>query len=285
MTHRFNRAVLLLAALAATTIYSSCKDNEDNNVAISHYLVSTNQIINKYFKPKKLNINTEDKIIHIEWLHNENAWSGSLDDYSIKNDYNQEYAEHYYFLDEKGIQKYLTVKKRAEEEVFIDENDIINPYKGYAIFYGDTVHKTRHSSLYEGELNACVLPITGIDVISLNDYDDKHPKGSSVNDIMEIDTYHNVYGYLHETDNNGIPRYKTQDEFGIMPYYVINKIVSLSTIPDNPLQMVADRINLQFISEPAAPGTYEFTVKFTFGPDPLSGETVDIAPAKVSIDF
>ena len=40
-----------------------------------------------------------------------------------------------------------------------------------------------------------------------------------------------------------------------------------------------------FDHEPTTPGTYEFTVKFTFGPDPLTGETVDIAPAKVSIEF
>jgi len=97
--------------------------------------------------------------------------------------------------------------------------------------------------------------------------------------------FHNLYNVLHKKDGDKLAYYgKTEHDLYNDDNRIIEKL-PLSSIPEKPLLMMSNQFEIAFDHTPSAPGTYEFTVKFTFGPDPLSGETVDIAPAKVSIEF
>jgi hypothetical protein len=42
---------------------------------------------------------------------------------------------------------------------------------------------------------------------------------------------------------------------------------------------------MKFQSQPSESGTYEFTIKFSFGAEPITEKTVDVAPEKIKISF
>lgn len=165
--------------------------------------------------------------------------------------------------------------------IMLDPNDIISPYKEYANYYGDTCHLTHpeHVIIPNWVENACILPLIAIDVVCDKNFDDNHPTGSSLNDILYYSQSFNTYDYLKNKEFQG--------EKGGWARGSVKRFEPclLSQLPDNPVYMMESQYRLTFDHTPTAPGTYEFTVKFTFGPDPLSGETVDIAPTKVSIEF
>ncbi len=291
MTHKFNRAVLLLAALMATSSILSCEDDnkEEPEQNDDLYFVTSNNIAHNYFKPKKANIFTYHGCIIGDWYSNEKApyenryrdvYNGYLDRVDT-DDFAEEYAKHYFFLDEKGIKKY-TSANRKNNRVIIDKNDLISPYKEYADYYGDTTHLKDHKGVFMGISsieNVCVLPLTAIDVTCNKEFDNNHPAGSSLNDIIYYKQSLELYEYLKNKKYQG-------EEFD-SPICSIQDFNprKLNTLPDNPVYLMESKISLTFDHKPSASGTYEFTVKFTFGADPLTGETVEIAPATVSIDF
>ena len=304
MTNKFNRAVLLLAALSASVLFNACKDDEcekAKTVSDDNYLVSSFNIMGNYFKPKMATIYTKNKTILGDWYANDKiALKDKVDldlagGKSVYADYNQEYAEHYPFLSENGIKKYLNILETTPDTiewvndvvggsakmVMLDQNDILSPYKEYAEYYGDTCHLTNHESftLPTWTNNACVLPLIAIDVVCDKNFDENHPAGSSLNDILFYDQTLNTYDYLKNKEYQGeVLRWGRGSAQNFEPRI-------LSQIPDNPVYLMESAFEILFDHEPTAPGTYEFTVKFTFGEDPLTGETVDIAPAKVSIEF
>ncbi len=293
MTHKINRAVLLLAAIVATSLFNSCNDeNKDiSKDSDDLYMVTTNNIAHNYFKPKKTYIFAYHGRIIGDWYSNEKAtynlvyndvYNGHLDG-NQTTDFEEEYAEHYFFLDDAGFKKYIDLNDKANgKKVLIDEKDLISPYKEYAEYYGDTAHLKNHHSVILGiskVFNVCVSPLTAIDVICNKEFDNNHPAGSSLNDILSYKQSLELYEYL-----------KNKQYQGEELYYTIGSIQDfnprkLNTLPDNPVYLMESDFSLIFDHEPTTPGTYEFTVKFTFGADPLTGETVDIAPATVSIDF
>lgn len=298
MKHKLNKVVLLLTVFTTTSVFNSCND-DSKDVKIDNddlYIVTTNNIVDTYFSPKKLNLYTQDKMIIGDWLANEYIGKEYLEtnygtrylDPDDKLDINQVYAKHYYFLDDSAIKKYIDKKTNAlGKEVIIDENDLLSPYKEYAKYFGDTLCISQHSAYgeYYGSI-ACVLPIVGIDVVCNKDFDNNHPFGTPLTDIMKYGWPQNLYGCLHEVDENNKLKYYGKKKFELYAAENSNsKPIQLNSIPEKQLIMEGNKYYLMFDHEPTAPGTYEFTVKFTFGPDPLTGETVDIAPAKVSIEF
>ena len=307
MTHNFNRAVLLLATLTASVLLNACKDDNDINkndhnknktekVGDNLYMVTTYNVVHEYFKPKKAAVYTKDKDIWGNWYANEKISSKDTLFFYETFDSEYDYAEHFFFLDEDGIQKYVKagrfktdpsdidyniLSEKTKNEVMINPKDIISPYKEYAAYYGDTTHLTYHNSgIGATPWNfACVLPVTAIDVVCNKDFDADHPAGSKLNDILYYNQWLQTYEYLKDKNYQGEPIITGK---GSMKMFEPRK---LSEFNSKPLYLMESEYQLTFDHSPSAPGTYEFTVKFTFGEDPLTGETVDIAPAKVSIDF
>ncbi|MCQ2973317.1 MAG: hypothetical protein MJ211_00745 [Bacteroidales bacterium] len=253
------------------------------------YYVTTNNIVDCYFTPKKLNIYvSEDKRIVGDWFASEYLGTENYI-YKEQLDVEQKFTERYYFLDEIDVKKYVDLRnENYGKEILIDKNDIISPFKEYSIYFGDTLCKTDHTSGYYGfgDNPACVLPLIGVDVICDKDFDEKHPAGTLLNDIIKYGWTSNIYNCLHEVDENNNLRFYgkrdlelySYDKFSLEPF-------SITSLPTNPLLMMGSKFYLKFDHEPTNSGTYQFTVKFIFGPDPITGETVDIAPATVSIDF
>ena len=280
MTHILNKVVLLLATLSASVLITGCKDEEQthNTYSLSGYMVSTYSLFHTYYKPKNANIFAHKKAIWGDWYGNENAAYRQIMDRILIDDYEQINADHYFFFTSDVAQKYFDDQLYNPRIVIADENDIISPFKEYAEYYADTTHLNRHY-IWEtdgtGMFDGCVLPLIAIDVVCNKDFDKEHPTGSKLNDILFYNQSLESYLFLQDTTNNGKPS-------SSIPNFNPRK---LSELPEKPVYLMESNFEIFFDHDPTSPGTYEFTVKFTFGPDPLTGETVDIAPAKVSIDF
>ena len=288
MLHKLNRAVLLLAAFATIANFTSCIDRNDNSevggLASARYMVSTNSIVDTYFTPKKLNICALNKAIYGDWFANENIGNTQVE--TNRYDLQQIYAKHHYFINTTNQNKYLNIVSAYNKKVFIDQNDIQSPYKEYAEYFGDTLCLTDHTDYGDNYgFHACVLPVVAIDVVCNKEFDSGHPAGSLLNDIAYLEQYLNYYNCLHQKSGDNLLYYgKTASDL----YYASNFIVEnmpLSYIPGSPILMMESYFKIIFSHQPTVAGTYEFTVKFTFGPDPLTGENVEVEPATVSIDF
>ncbi len=290
MRQKFYQSMLLTAVIASALGCNSCSKSEEDNDVIDYnstpYLVTTNSMADCYFKPKKLNIIADNKRISGNWFANDKY--GESIKLSELMDNDQEYAEHYYFLNDSLFEKYIELKRKdVTKKRFIDDGDMLSPYKEYAEYFGDNIleayHGTEMFDFREGK--CCVLPIVAVDVICDKDFDAEHPAGAKLNDIMAWHGYYNYYDYLHQVDEKGnlVNNGKNSHE-----YYVANsnfEDVPLVDIPKKPLLMAEHAFLLLFTSNPSKSDSYEFTVKITFGPDPLTGETVDVAPAKVVLNL
>ena len=280
MTHKLNKVVLLLTAFASTLYINACNDNDDsiekNNVRVFPYLVTTDNLVESYFKPRKANIYTKEKAIFSDWV---------VDDNTGLNNNKREYAEQYFFLDQDGIDKYISIQNKTNDtigSVMVDKNDIISPYKEFAEYYGDTNNRTIHSGyiIHDGSI-VCALPLVSIDVICNKPFDENHPAGSKLNDILYFEQMLEMYNYFQNKEKKDEITYFGVGRGPIKSF----QPRKLSDITNNPVYLMESYNLISFDHEPVTPGTYEFTVKFTFGADPLTGETVEIAPATVSIDF
>lgn len=279
MIHILNRAVLLLTILLTSSFMVSCEDDSKGWHHDDLYLVTSNQIVDYYFKPKKLFTYSWKTRISGNWFFNNNAGNNEVT-LNEQFDKNQEYAEHYYFLNEDDLQKYKKSGESIDGEILLEDNDIMNPYKDYSLLFEDYGHITDHDYMaINSGIQACVLSVTAIDVICNKDFDQSHPAGSNLNDILKYNQDFDTYTFLHSPENKG------KDIHSGLNWITKFEPRKLSDIPNNPIYMMNRAYEISFDHEPTTPGTYEFTVKFTFGADPLTGETVDIAPATVSIDF
>lgn len=291
MKHKITKAFLLLfAAIVVLSAVSSCQKDGGGKYG-EFYMGTSYNIFQNYYKPKKANLFAwKGNVIVGDWYSNENirysivysdVYNGKLSR-SSTDDYDQEYAEHYFFLDDQGFKKYCEASDDNNKMIMIDPNDIINPYKEYAAYYGDTTHLTHHDGCITGMngiYNACVLPLLAIDVVTNKDFDAEHQAGSKLNDIVFYDQSHATYEYLKNKDYQEEALYWGR---GSCKDFEPRR---LDLIPENPVYLMESDFALRFDHAPATPGTYEFTIKFTFGPDPLSGETVDIEPVTVSMEF
>ena len=313
MTQKLIKTALLLGTLLPILAIASCKDDDEPVIfgdvisesgtvvetssskggedepdalgANSRYIGSTHNVVDYYFSPKKLNICAlqKYKYIYVDWL------GADTESLTYTQDSNQAYSTRYCFISKENVAKYSDAAHVSDGhyDVMIDDADILSPYKEYAAFYGDTICVSKHSNCgINQSLGACVLPLIGIDVVCSQDFDAAHPAGTSLNDVVVIAGMNNTYNCLHEKDENGKLLYSDKSSWEMFDAenYILENI-PLTTIPNNPILMMQSQFGLGFTSEPSSPGIYDFTVKFTFGADPLTGETVDIAPATVSIDF
>ena len=118
-----------------------------------------------------------------------------------------------------------------------------------------------------------------IDVVTNKDFDEGHLAGSKLNDILFYDQSLDRYSYLQDKEYQ---KEKLYSGIGSCKDFEPRR---LGLIPENPVYLMESNFVIRFDHAPTTPGTYEFTIKFTFGPDPLSGETVDIEPVTVSMEF
>ena len=292
MKHKTNTMLILIAAVAIALTFIACnKSNDDGgNDYDDLYMATSYNILQNYYKPKKADLFAwKGNVIVGDWYYNEkkrltyiysDIYGGHLD-YHEAADNAQEYAEHYFFLNEEGFKKYCEASENSNQKIMIDEKDIISPYKEYAAYYGDTTHLKHHDGALTGSsiYNACVLPLLSIDVVTNKDFDADHPAGSKLNDILYYDQSHDTYEYLKNKEYKGEALYWGR---GSCKDFEPRR---LDLIPENPVYLMESEFWITFDHAPATPGTYEFTIKFTFGPDPLSGETVDIEPVTVSMEF
>ncbi len=289
MKRKTHIITLLLFVFAIAMAIVSCNDKEGDSED-DFIPVLTNSIAQNYFKPKKANLFVwEGSTIIGDWYSNEkirfsveysDIYNGYLDR-SQTDDYAQEYAEHYFFLSDDNFKKYKEKSLKSNKKgVMVDDNDIASPYKDYASYYGDTAHLTIHDCYpfdYLGYYNVCAFPLLGIDVVCNKDFDIEHPAGSKVNNILLYYQSLETYSYLQDKTHQG-EDFSNADIKNFKPR-------RLDLIPENPVYLMESEFWIKFGHAPATPGTYEFTIKFTFGPDPLTGETVDIEPVTVSMEF
>lgn len=278
----------MLFVVFTTTILSSCEDkssSEDIDRPKAHdidYLITTRYFADSYITPEKANLSSDYKNIIGHWYSIELKKLICKLDSTSTEDNKQEDAKYYNFTDVNRLQKYFEKNPHyIINEIEIEETDVLSPFKEYAEYYGDTAHIVPH---FFGELghlhqNVCINPVLTIDVTCNKDFDETHPKGTKLNDIIYYEQHLDTYNYLQNKDNIGKRLYS---ESGDIEEFTPRK---LSDFKDNPLYLMESEYHLIFEHEPIEPGTYEFTVKFTFGPDPLTNEPLEIAPATVSIDF
>jgi len=153
-----------------------------------------------------------------------------------------------------------------------DENEK-STFEKYANSLGDTLGNVEHPIPHTDF--ASVVPVLTVDVISDSQFDETHPAGSSLNDLMYIYNWRD-YGYAND--------YKREHDAWIYGQDELRRgLDSISTT--NQIAMLGNWFRLHFKKAPAAPGTYKFTVSMKFGADPLTGETVEIEPVTVEIEF
>jgi hypothetical protein len=293
MTQKLIKTALLLIVffVVFASAITSCKDNNESEGDNDDlYMCTTYSVIHNYYTPKKANLFAYKGVIVGDWFSNEkivyssvyrDVYGGYLDR-SATDDYAQEYATHYFFLNENAFEKYCAASEFSNKRIMIDKKDIISPFKEYAAYYGDTLHMMDHDgTLFSGSgaFQACVLPLIAIDVVCDKEFDADHPAGSKLNDILFYDQSLDMYNYLQNKEYQGEDMHSGRGscmDFGLR---------RLSLLSEQPVYLMESDFCIRFDHSPSTPGTYDFTVKFTFGADPLTGDTVDIAPAKVSLNF
>lgn len=159
-----------------------------------------------------------------------------------------------------------SIKGRSVSYAF-DED--LPMYKKYAAYYGDTTYNSLHVI---GEAIGCASTLSCIMVVCDKDFDAEHPSGTILNDLFQV-RYPRYYQYIKSG-------YKPKTS---LSSYELDSIAELFSFKDVPL--FADETSLIFKQHPAAPGKYTFTVSFTFGEDPITGEKVELAPASIEIEF
>ncbi|MBP5683234.1 MAG: hypothetical protein J6X05_08340 [Bacteroidales bacterium] len=144
------------------------------------------------------------------------------------------------------------------------------PYYNYANYYGDTTYWGQHTMVAKG--HGSIMPLKTISVVADRNYDENHPAGTLLNDLLSISYPHN-YSYI---SNKYAPSRLGSD-------YMLDSISPLSSFKGDFL--FPDRFKLIFQNHPSVHGKYTFTVTLTFDKDPVSGESLELAPASIEIEF
>lgn len=140
----------------------------------------------------------------------------------------------------------------------------------YAKAYGDTVFSV---GLHRYEFYASVMPLVSIDIITDKQFDEQHPAGSNVNDLVRF--------YMHWDHKRLIDNYASTQKFDQHEHYELD----LDQVPQNPINMLNDWFRLHFTKNPDVLGKYNFTISIKFGADPVTDETVVFEPATVELEF
>jgi len=222
-------------AIAATTWFA-CNDKDDKNDAENPYEIGFPSLVDMYYVPSS---------IHFRKIATDMEYPYIIMDCG----YNEE--QEYWF--------------NAKDENPMDT------FVKYAKMFGDTMGVAEHGIPHQQI--ASVMPLVSMDVTSDSDFDETHPAGSSLNNILSLYTYHDLGASIASKREKGV---WCRDSI----------FVGLTAITETkPVNMLNDWFRIHFTKAPATPGAYKFTVSMKFGADPLTGETVDIEPVTVEIEF
>ena len=155
---------------------------------------------------------------------------------------------------------------------FDAENDAEKTnFEKYAIAYGDTLSDGTHNK----QQFVSVLPVLSIDVVADKQFDDKHPAGSLLNDLIDINAWRDFYYALRYKREHNAWIYG-QDE-------LLRNLDSISA--SNPVYMLPKSFLLQFKKNPDTLGKYNLTISMKCGAAPVTGETVELKPVTVEVEF
>ena len=147
-------------------------------------------------------------------------------------------------------------------------------YDEYANFYGDT--------LYNGYVNPAAqfpefawgtlcMPLEGMEVIALTDYNDNYPASSSLTEIVTMRKM-DLVEFINEGYKYPFDFYEPAD---IEKNRHVVRVEEISK--ENPIRLlsIGSGSGDFYISEKPTPGKHTIQVTLTFGADPVSGETVE----------
>ncbi|MBO4772178.1 MAG: hypothetical protein J5595_06540 [Bacteroidales bacterium] len=149
-------------------------------------------------------------------------------------------------------------------------DSILSKFHEYVVFYGDTSYCGMHSQARNG--NGCMMPLKSISIVADKDLDEAHPAGTLLNDLFDI----------------RYPRYNSYIKSGYLPRLNVNDYVldSISPLSDFKGEILfPEDAKFYLKKHPSNKGKYTFTVTLTFDKDPVSGESLELAPASIEIEF
>ncbi|MCQ2251484.1 MAG: hypothetical protein MJZ66_10305 [Bacteroidales bacterium] len=150
---------------------------------------------------------------------------------------------------------------------------LANTEKGqeYVKYYEDTTY-SGWLSFTDLRYEVSAMPLNSINVTTNKDFDSEHPAGSSLNDIFTLE-YASAYELIQSN-------YDPNLNFNLTDKY---QEIALSEFKASPLLFY--HMYLYFNKLPEKLGTYEFTITFNYGKDPISGREAKVAPAVVKAEF
>ena len=149
-------------------------------------------------------------------------------------------------------------------------DSILSKFHEYVVFYGDTSYCGMHSQARNG--NGCMMPLKSISIVADKELDEAHPAGTLLNDLFDI----------------RYPRYNSYIKSGYIPKLNVNDYVldSISPLSDFKGEILfPERAKFYLKKHPSNKGKYTFTVTLTFDKDPVSGASLELAPANIEIEF
>ncbi len=167
----------------------------------------------------------------------------------------------------------FNVNKAAEG--FLAKEIIYRPksqeYQEHVRYYGDTAFNGL-IYLSTPPYDVSAMPLNSINIVADKDFDAEHPAGSLLNDIFTLE-YASAYNLIQSN-------YDPEINIHQRGHY---QKIPLSDF--KPLILPCYTYHLYFNKLPDVFGTYEFTISFDYGEDPVSGRSVVVAPVKVSAEF
>ncbi len=99
---------------------------------------------------------------------------------------------------------------------------------------------------------AFAKPVVSIDAVALDDYDDEHPEGSSLNDIASV-LFYECWHYI-----------QSGYQLKYHPYWNPFSLVYLSDFPEEPIKLMNIVIQFLFLREPATADNHRVQLTYRF---------------------
>ncbi|WP_373812575.1 hypothetical protein [Porphyromonas loveana] len=107
---------------------------------------------------------------------------------------------------------------------------------------------------------AFAKPVVSIDAVALDDYDDEHPEGSSLNDIASV-LFYECWHYI-----------QSGYQFKYHPYWNPFSLIYLSDYPEEPIKLMNKVIQFLLLREPATTDNHRVQLTYRFeGGDEVTG--------------
>lgn len=99
---------------------------------------------------------------------------------------------------------------------------------------------------------AFAKPVVSIDAVALDDYDDEHPEGSSLNDIASV-LFYECWHYI-----------QSGYQLKYHPYWNPFSLVYLSDFPEEPIKLMNIVIQFLFLKDPATTDNHRVQLTYRF---------------------